>query len=35
MKQADLGLNLTPKRTRKRELLDEMSRVVRVGAFPL
>jgi len=28
MKQADLGLNLTSKRTRKREFLDEMSRVV-------
>ena len=28
MKQADLGLNLTMKRTRKREFLDEMNRVV-------
>ena len=28
MKQADLGLNLTPKRTRNREFLDEMNRVV-------
>jgi len=28
MKQADLGLNLTTKRTRKREFLDEMNRVV-------
>lgn len=28
MKQADLGLNLTTKRTRKREFLDEMERVV-------
>jgi transposase, IS5 family len=28
MKQADLGLNLTSKRTRKREFLDEMNRVV-------
>ena len=28
MKQADLGLNLTTKRTRKREFLDEMSSVV-------
>jgi transposase, IS5 family len=28
MKQADLGLNLTAKRTRKREFLDEMNRVV-------
>ena len=28
MKQSDLGLNLTTKRTRKREFLDEMSRVV-------
>ena len=27
-KQADLGLNLTTKRTRKREFLDEMERVV-------
>lgn len=28
MKQTDLGLNLTTKRTRKREFLDEMERVV-------
>jgi len=28
VKQADLGLNLTTKRTHKREFLDEMSRVV-------
>ncbi len=28
MKQADLGLNLTTKRTRKREFLDEMNLVV-------
>ena len=28
MKQGDLGLNLTTKRTRKREFLDEMNRVV-------
>ena len=28
MKQADLGLNLTIKRTRKREFLAEMERVV-------
>jgi IS5 family transposase len=28
MKQADLGLNLTTKRTRKRQFLDEMNRVV-------
>jgi len=28
MKQADLGLSLTLKRTRKREFLDEMNRVV-------
>ena len=28
MKQADLGLNMTTKRTRKREFLDEMNRVV-------
>ena len=28
MKQSDLGLNLTTKRTRKREFLDEMERVV-------
>ena len=28
MKRADLGLNLTTKRTRKREFLDEMERVV-------
>jgi len=28
MKQADLGLNLSVKRTRKREFLKEMQRVV-------
>jgi len=28
MKQGDLGLNLTTKRTRKREFLDELNRVV-------
>lgn len=28
MKQADLGLNLAPKRTRKRQFLGEMDRVV-------
>jgi len=28
MKQATLGLNLSTKRTRKREFLDEMDRVV-------
>lgn len=28
MKQGDLGLNLATKRTRKREFLDEMNRVV-------
>ena len=28
MKQSDLGLNLTAKRTRKREFLDEMNLVV-------
>jgi transposase, IS5 family len=28
MKQADLGLNLTQKRTRKREFLDEMNKVL-------
>jgi len=28
MKQADLGLNLSTKRTRKREFLDEVNRVV-------
>ena len=28
MKQADLGLNLSTERTRKREFLDEMERVV-------
>jgi len=28
MKQGDLGLNLTTKRTRKREFLDEMNLVV-------
>jgi hypothetical protein len=32
MKQADLGLNLTTKRTRKREFLDVMERVVPWGA---
>ena len=33
MKQADLGLNLTTKRTRKRELLDELNRVLAWGAL--
>jgi len=33
MKQADLGLILTTKRTRKREFLDEMNRVVPWVAF--
>ena len=33
MKQADLGLNLTTKRTRKRVFLDEMERVVPWGAL--
>ncbi|MEY8689732.1 MAG: IS5 family transposase [Leptothrix sp. (in: b-proteobacteria)] len=33
MKQSDLGLNLTTKRTRKREFLDEMNRVVPWGAL--
>jgi IS5 family transposase len=28
MKQTDLGLNLTTKRTRKREFLAQMGRVV-------
>ena len=28
MKQIDLGLNLTTKRTRKREFVDEMNRMV-------
>lgn len=28
MKQADLGLNLSTKKTRKREFLEEMNRVV-------
>ena len=28
MKQADLGLNLSNKRTRKREFLDQMDKVV-------
>ena len=28
MEQADLGLNLTTKRTRKREFLAQMKRVV-------
>jgi hypothetical protein len=31
MKQANLGLDLTTKRTRKREFLDEMDRVVPWG----
>jgi hypothetical protein len=31
MSQLDLGLNLSTKRTRKREFLDEMTRVV--GGF--
>jgi IS5 family transposase len=29
MKHAELGLNLSSKRTRKREFLDEMNRVCR------
>jgi hypothetical protein len=33
MKQADPGLNLTTKRTRKRVFLDEMERVVPWGAL--
>lgn len=33
MKQADLGLSLTAKRTRKREFLDEMNPVVPWAAF--
>jgi len=33
MKQLGLGLNLTTKRTRKREFLDEMERVVPWGAL--
>ena len=33
MKQIDLGLNLGTKRTRKREFLDEMDRVVPWGAL--
>ena len=33
MKQADLGLNLTTKRTRKREFLEQMERVVPWGAL--
>ena len=33
MKQADLGLNLTTKRTRKRAFLDEMNRVVAWAAL--
>ena len=33
MKQADLGLNLTTKRTRKREFLAQMERVVPWGAL--
>jgi IS5 family transposase len=28
MKQADLGLNLSTKKTRKREFRDEMNRVL-------
>jgi IS5 family transposase len=28
MKQAELGLNLSTKKARKREFLDEMNRVV-------
>ena len=32
MKQADLGLNLTTKRTRKREFLAQMDRVVSLAA---
>ena len=31
MKETDSGLNLTTKRTRKREFLDEMERVVPWG----
>jgi len=31
MKQTDLGLKLSTKRTRKREFLDEMQRVVPWG----
>ena len=31
MKQVDLGLHLSTKRTRKREFLDEMERVVSWG----
>jgi len=31
MRQANLGLDLTTKRTRKREFLDEMNRVVPWG----
>ena len=33
MKQADLGLNLTTQRTRKREFLAQMERVVPWGAL--
>ena len=33
MKQIDLGLNLGSKRTRRREFLDEMDRVVPWGAL--
>ena len=33
MKQADLGLKLSTKKTRKREFLDEMQRVVPWGAL--
>jgi hypothetical protein len=31
MKQLGLGLNLSTKKTRKREFLEEMERVVAVG----
>ena len=33
MKQSDLGLHLTTKRTRKREFLAQMERVVPWGAL--
>ena len=33
MKPSDLGLNLTTKRTRKREFLAQMERVVPWGAL--
>jgi len=33
MNQTDLGLNLTTKRTRKREFLAQMERVVPWGAL--